>query len=490
MKLKFKRSFTVQLLLSLASVALFSGCVNDQSPKKYENAVDIPVNQEMRAELTAPPHVPTPIGRRMAKKLIVDMEIQEREGQLSDGVSYMYWTFNGTVPGSFIRTRVGDEIEFHLKNHPQNKLAHNIDLHAVNGPGGGAVSSLVAPGHETVFSFKVLNPGIYVYHCATAPVGMHIANGMYGLILVEPDGGLDPVDKEFYVMQGDFYTKGDFGEPGLQPFDMKKAIEEDADYVVFNGHVGSMVGDKALQINVGETIRLFVGNAGPNLVSSFHIIGEIMDRVHVEGGSLVNENVQTTLIPAGGAAMIELKINAPGTYLIVDHSIFRAFNKGALAQIVATGEKDDKVYKGKIQEGIYEPEGGAIQKMPIDDAEVASSKPPENLSKEEKINLGKNIFSSTCIACHQSAGQGVPGAFPPLAKSDYLNADVNRAIDIVMHGKTGEITVNGKKYNSVMTAQILGNRDIANVLTYVYSSWGNNGSEVTEEMVAKQRNKK
>ena len=444
----------------------------------------------MQAELTAPPHVPTPIGKRMAKKLIVDMEILELEGEISDGVSYMYWTFDGTVPGSFIRTRIGDEVEFHLKNHPQNQLPHNIDLHAVNGPGGGAVSSLVAPGHETVFSFKVLNPGLYVYHCATAPVGMHIANGMYGLILVEPEGGLAPVDKEFYIMQGDFYTKGDFGDPGLQPFDMKKAIEEDADYVVFNGHIGSMVGIKALHVDVGETVRLYVGNAGPNLVSSFHVIGEIFDRVYVEGGSLINENVQTTLIPAGGSAIVEFKVNAPGEYLLVDHSVFRAFNKGALAQIEAKGEKNNIVYKGKIQEGIYAPEGGAIQRMPIDEAEVAASKPPENLSKEQKIELGKNIYSRTCFACHQSEEQGIPNAFPPLARADYLNADVNRAIDIVMHGKTGEITVNGKKYNSVMTAQTLSDREIANVLTYVYNSWGNNGADITEEMVSNVRSKK
>ncbi|MCB0466134.1 MAG: nitrite reductase, copper-containing [Aequorivita sp.] len=491
MKLILKKNIVPRILLVLGTAIFLSGCVNDQSKKKYNDTVDIPVNQEMTAELTSPPYVPTPIGKRMAKKLIVDMEIQERKGQLSDGVSYMYWTFGGTVPGSFIRTRVGDEIEFHLKNHPQNKLAHNIDLHAVNGPGGGAVSSLVAPGHETVFSFKVLNPGLYVYHCATAPVGMHIANGMYGLILVEPEGGLEPVDKEFYVMQGDFYTKGNYGDPGLQPFDMQKAINEDPDYVVFNGHVGSMVGDNALQVKVGETIRLFVGNAGPSLVSSFHIIGEIMDKVHVEGGSLVNKNVQTTLIPAGGATIIELKINAPGEYLMVDHSIFRAFNKGALAVIDAKGEKNDKVYKGKIQEGIYQPEGGAIQEMPLSNNEKEkSSEQAEILTKEQKIELGKNIFGSTCIACHQASGQGVPGAFPPLAKSDFLNADANRAIDIVMRGKTGEITVNGKKYNSVMTAQTLSNKDIANVLTYVYNSWGNNGTEVTEEMVKKVREKK
>ena len=476
-------------LVVLISALALSSCIHKKK-EVYEHAEDIPVSREMNAQLTSPPNVPRPAGKRNAKKLIVDMEIQEKEGELADGVKYMYWTFNGSVPGSFIRTRVGDEIEFHLKNHPSNKLAHNIDLHAVNGPGGGAVSSLVAPGHQTVFSFKVLNPGLYVYHCATAPVGMHIANGMYGLILVEPEGGLEPVDKEFYVMQGDFYTKGDFGDPGLQPFDMKKAIEEDADYVVFNGKVGSLVGDKALQVQVGQTIRLFVGNAGPNLVSSFHIIGEIMDTVNVEGGTLENHNVQTTLIPAGGAAIITLTINAPGTYLMVDHSIFRAFNKGALGQIVATGEKNPRVYKGKIQEGVYEPEGGAIQEMPVNQNRVADSKPAENLDKSQKIELGKNVFGRTCIACHQSEGQGVPGAFPPLANSNFLNADVNRAIGIVLHGKTGEVTVNGKTYNSVMPGQSLSDREIANVLTYIYNNWGNNGAEVTEEMVKKVQDKK
>jgi nitrite reductase (NO-forming) len=483
---------TNYLAVALLSTSLFLGsCVNTQSDKEYEDPVDIPVNQEMQAELTAPPFVPAPVGKRLAKKLIVDMEILELEAEMVNGVSYMYWTFDGTVPGSFIRTRVGDEVEFHLKNHPDNKLAHNIDLHAVNGPGGGAESSLVAPGHETVFSFKVLNPGIYVYHCATAPVGMHIANGMYGLILVEPEGGLEPVDKEFYIMQGDFYTKGQYGEPGLQAFDMQKAIKEDADYVVFNGHVGAMLGDKALDVNVGETIRLFVGNAGPNLVSSFHIIGEIFDKVAVEGGSLINENVQTTVIGAGAATMIELKVNAPGEYLLVDHSVFRAFNKGAIGAISAKGPKNDRVFKGKIQEGIYQPEGGIIQKMPVvGGSEPDSSEPVVALTKEERLDLGKNIFGRTCVACHQGEGQGVPDVFPPLAKSDYLNADVDRSISAIIHGLSGEITVNGNKYNNVMPSQSLNDSQTANVLTYIYNNWGNNGTVVTEEMVKKVRNKK
>lgn len=488
MNLTIKKNLVTKVLFGISAMALLSSCVNDQSDKKYNDTVDIPVNQEMIAELTSPPNVPTPVGKRMAKKLIVDLEIQEREGEMTSGVKYIYWTFGGTVPGSFIRTRVGDEVEFHLKNHPDNKLPHNIDLHAVNGPGGGAESSFVAPGHEKVFSFKVLNPGLYVYHCATAPVGMHIANGMYGLILVEPEGGLPPVDKEYYIMQGDFYTEGGYGERGVQPFDMQKAIDEKPDYVVFNGHVGAMTGDNAITAKVGEKIRLFVGNGGPNLVSSFHVIGEIFDKVYVEGGDLINDNVQTTLIPAGGAAIVEFRVDVPGTFILVDHSIFRAFNKGALAMLKVEGEENKAIYSGEIRDGIYLPEGSVIQSMPNggDKTEKVEMKA---LSLEERMTFGKDKYMATCSACHQANGLGIEGAFPPLAKSDYLNADVNRAIDIVLHGKTGEITVNGKKYNSVMTAQALSDEEVTNVLTYVYNSWGNSKKEVTPEMVQAVRNK-
>ncbi|MDN3664232.1 copper-containing nitrite reductase [Algibacter miyuki] len=473
--------------LTLLGALMFTAC-SDKKEQKQTDASEIPVSREMLAELTSPPHVPTPVGRRKAKKLIVKMEILEKEGEMTDGVKYMYWTFGGTVPGSFIRTRVGDEVEFHLQNHPDNKLPHNIDMHAVTGPGGGAESSFVAPGHEKTFSFKTLNPGLYVYHCATAPVGMHIANGMYGLILVEPEGGLPPVDKEYYVMQGDFYTKGKNGERGLQPFDMQKAVDENADYVVFNGKVGALTGDNALTAKVGETVRLFVGNGGPGLVSSFHVIGEIFDKVHVEGGDLVNTNVQTTVIPAGGAAMVEFRVDVPGTFILVDHSIFRAFNKGALGMLKVEGEENKTIYSGEIRDDIYLPEGPGIQQMPTTDEIIASEIPAKSF--EEQMEFGKQAYMQTCFACHQAEGQGIPNAFPPLAKSDYLNADVNRAIGIVLHGKTGEITVNGQKYNSVMTRQMLSPDEIANVLTYVYNSWGNNKTVVTKAMVEQVRNSK
>lgn len=295
-------------------------------------------------EMPAPPNVQAAVGNRAAKKLVVNLETIEKTGELANGTEYNFWTFNGTVPGSFIRARVGDEIELHLKNNENNSLPHNIDLHAVNGPGGGAEATFVAPGKEAVFTFKALNPGLYVYHCATAPVGMHIANGMYGLILIEPEGGLPKVDKEFYIMQGDFYTKGNFGDKGLQEFDMDKAIAENPDYVVFNGNTGSLLGDNELQVNKGETVRLFVGNGGPNLTSSFHVIGEIFDRVYMEGGTKLNENVQTTVIPSGGAAIVEFKADVPGEYVIVDHAIFRAFHKGALGKIKVIGEENPTVF--------------------------------------------------------------------------------------------------------------------------------------------------
>lgn len=481
-KMNFRKSW-VSMAVFLLAIMFFISC--DSKPKKVDTA-EIRVTGNIHAELTSPPHVPQPVGNREAKRVKVELEIIEAEGTMVDGTKYLYWTFGGTVPGSFIRTRVGDKVEFHLQNHPDNKLPHNIDLHAVTGPGGGAESSFVAPGKEIVFSFKTLNPGLYVYHCATAPVGMHIANGMYGLILVEPEGGLEPVDKEYYVMQGDFYTEGSYGERGLQAFDMSKAISENPDYVVFNGHVGALNNENALTAKVGETVRLFMGNGGPNLVSSFHVIGEIFDKVYVEGGTLVNENIQTTMIPAGGAAIIEFKVDVPGTLILVDHSIFRAFNKGALGMLTVTGDDNDKIYTGTQQEGIYLPEGGAIQTMP-GRREPSKDEMAQNL--DERLEFGKDVYSRTCAACHQQNGQGLSGAFPPVANSDYLNEDIGRAIDVILNGLRGEITVNGEVFNSVMPGQNLTEEEVANVLTYITHQWDNTPVEVTPEMVQAQKEK-
>lgn len=468
--------------------------VTSEAPANASKAVDnvsaenLPV---IDAVLTYAPEVPPQIERDYPARVKVKIEVQEKVMRLADGVEYKFWTFGGQVPGQFIRVREGDIVDVEFANRSDSTVPHNIDFHGATGPGGGAEASFTAPGHVSHFSFKALQPGLYIYHCATAPVGMHIANGMYGLILVEPKEGLPKVDKEFYVVQGDFYTKGKYGETGFQPFDMEKAIKEQADYVVFNGSVGAIAGENALQANVGETIRLFVGNGGPNLVSSFHVIGEIFDKVYVEGGDLINKNVQTTLVPAGGSAIVEFKIDVPGTYNLVDHSIFRTFNKGALGQLVAKGPEDKEIFSGKTAEGIYQSEGGAIQTTPLTASEAAKVEAgsAKANTKEERVQAGETVYKANCLACHGVEGKGVEGAFPPLANSDYLNADHKRAIDAVLYGVTGEITVNGKKYNSVMPAVGLDDENTANVLTYVLNSFGNKGGEIKPADVAERRRK-
>ena len=311
------------------------------------------------AIMTHAPEVPPPTDRDHPAKVRVKMETVEKTMTMEDGVEYHYWTFNGDVPGQMIRVREGDTVEVEFSNNPSSTVPHNVDFHAATGQGGGAEASFTAPGHTSTFSFKALQAGLYIYHCAVAPVGMHIANGMYGLILVEPKEGLPKVDKEFYIVQGDFYTKGKKGAQGLQPFDMDKAIAEQPEYVVFNGHVGSIAGDNALKAKTGETVRLYVGNGGPNLVSSFHVIGEIFDKVYVEGGKLINENVQSTIVPAGGAAIVEFKVDIPGSYTLVDHSIFRAFNKGALGQLKVEGDENPEIMTKKLSDTAYQPSGAA-----------------------------------------------------------------------------------------------------------------------------------
>jgi len=447
-----------------------------------------PQGEPIIHELKPPPYVPPPVNRDHPAKVVIDLEVRELDMEISEGVTYTFWTFGGTVPGPMMRIRQGDTVEFHLKNHPDSKMPHNIDLHAVTGPGGGASSTFTAPGRHSSFTFKALNPGLYVYHCATAPVGMHVANGMYGLILVEPPEGLPEVDREFYVMQGDFYTVGKYREKGHQPFDMQKAIEENATYVVFNGSENALIGENALQARVGERVRLYVGNGGPNLVSSFHLIGEIFDRVYLQGGTSFIENIQTTLIPAGGAAITDFRLEVPGTLVMVDHSIFRAFNKGALGMLEVQGEPDNTLFTGKEIDADY-----LGDKAPSQLRSTAISETTQALSKgevtlEQKINAGKILYTGTCSVCHQNNGEGLEGVFPPLAGADFLMEDKMRAIDIVINGLSGPVTVNGVQYNSVMPPMSqLNDDEIAHILTFVMNSWGNEGEMVTVEEVRKVR---
>ncbi len=455
---------------------------------------DLPTEEAM---LTSAPNVPPPIVRHHSARVVVHLEVREVVHRLADGVEYTFWTFGGGVPGKFIRVREGDVVEFHLGNHPSSKMPHNIDLHAVTGPGGGATSSFTAPGHSSQFTFTALRPGIFVYHCATAPVPMHIANGMYGMILVEPKDGLPKVDREYYVMQGEVYTSGRNGEEGLQMFDPVKAVDEQPPYIVFNGAVGSLVGDNALTAKVGETVRLYFGVGGPNLMSSFHVIGEIFDTVYPEGALLnPQHNIQTTIVPPGGATSVEFKVEVPGTFVLVDHALSRAFNKGTLGMLKVSGSSTPRLYSGKeideVYLGQYAEAGSAASKR---EAELVAAKKeaieqnPEiaSMTKEIRMERGKKVFLSACFACHQPDGKGLPGIFPPLAGSDFLKADKERAIHAVTKGLSGPITVNGKPFNNLMPPQDFTDTQLADALTYVMNSWGNDFGSVSPDEVKQIR---
>lgn len=292
-----------------------------------------------------PTDLPGPLDTRGPENIRYDIESVELEGQLADGTTYTYWTFDSQVPGPFLRVRVGDTVEIHLKNREDSTMAHSIDLHAATGPGGGAAVTQVAPGEEKWFTFKALNPGLYVYHCATPMVAHHIANGMYGLILVEPEEGLPEVDREFYVMQGELYTQEPFGTKGQLQFDIDKLLAEDPEYFFFNGAVGALTNEYPMQANVGETVRIFFGVGGPNFTSSFHVIGEIFDHVYDQASITSNPltDVQTTLVPAGGATVVDFRVDVPGRYILVDHALSRA-ERGLTGYLVVDGDPVPEIF--------------------------------------------------------------------------------------------------------------------------------------------------
>jgi nitrite reductase (NO-forming) len=483
-----QKFFTRATALAVPAIVVALGCGTPPPPPTSEAppppvdptqrpipAIDVEQLPTIDAELGVPPTAAPPTHRSAPAHVRVQLEVQETTREIADGVTYTFWTYGGTVPGPMFRVRRGDYVELHLANRPDSTMPHNIDLHAVTGPGGGATSTFTAPGHQTQFSFQALNPGVYIYHCATPPVGMHVANGMYGLIVVEPEDGYPEVDHEYYVVQGDFYTQGDYREPGLQPFSMERAIHEDPAYILFNGRDGSLVGDHALTADVGQTVRIFFGVGGPNLTSSFHVIGEIFDRVWPEGGSTMTNDVQTTSVPPGGSAVVDFRVDIPGNYILVDHALIRAFNHGALGMLRVAGDANTVVYSGRQMDETYLGEHTAA---------VAASAADGGATAP-----GEATFIGICSTCHQRDASGIANVFPPLAHSDFLMADRDRAIHIVLAGLNGPVTVNGQTFNGVMPPLAnLTDHEVADVLTYVRTHFGNTAAEaVTAEQVAAVR---
>lgn len=300
-----------------------------------------------------PTDLPPPITKREPRTVRVDLLSVEVEGRLAEGATFGYWTFNGKVPGPFVRVRVGDTIDIHLKNSADSAMIHSVDFHAVTGPGGGAASLQVEPGHEKSMTWKALVPGLYVYHCATPMVAEHVANGMYGLILVEPEEGLPHADSEFYVMQGEIYTDAPYGQRGSAEFSVEKLLNERPEYFVFNGSVGALSKLNPLRAKVGDTVRIFFGVGGPNYTSSFHVIGEIFDKVYMLGGLQTPplEGIQTVTVPAGGAVITEFKTKVPGNYTLLDHAIARV-ERGLSGVLTVEGPPNPEIYNGQVMSGM------------------------------------------------------------------------------------------------------------------------------------------
>ena len=302
-----------------------------------------------------PADLPPAIGNRGARLVKVDLHTEEVTGKLADGATFRYWTFNGKVPGPFVRVRVGDVVQVRLSNDAGSAMMHNVDFHAVTGPGGGAKATESGAGESRGFEFKATHPGLFVYHCAVMPAAQHIANGMYGMILVEPVGGLPKVDHEFYVMQGEIYTEKAFGAQGLLADSYQKLLNETPEYYVFNGAVGALSDRKPLHAKVGETVRIFFGVGGPNKTSSFHVIGEVFDRAYnlasITAAPLTD--VQTITVPPGGAGIVDLKLDEPGKYMLVDHALSRVA-RGLAGTLVVSGAQNVAEFKD------YDPQRSAM----------------------------------------------------------------------------------------------------------------------------------
>ena len=293
-----------------------------------------------------PLEIPEPIDRNESEVVHIYMEAVELTAEIEDGTTFTYWTYNGTVPGPMFRARVGDTVVVHFSNRADSMMHHNVDFHAVTAQGGGAAATETAPGTTSTFSFKALHSGLYVYHCATPSVPTHISKGMYGMILIEPEVPLPSVDKELYLMQGDIYTKWKPGTAGHQEFDDDALFDENPTYVVFNGKFATFTGDNMIQAEVGETVRIYFGVGGPNTISSFHLIGEIFDKVYNMGG-LENpplESVQTVLVAPGGSTVVDVTFDVPANYILVDHALTRTFQKGSVGIIAVTGAENAEIY--------------------------------------------------------------------------------------------------------------------------------------------------
>jgi nitrite reductase (NO-forming) len=367
-------------------------------------ATGYPVDQSILPELTpvaqlqaAPdgeqhvtyaPAVAPPITR--SDQRIYDVHIESIEGVCpideENGITTEMWGFRIAgdeevvcgSPGPILRGRVGDVVNITLTNLAGNSHPHNIDFHAVTGQGGGAADLVANPGESATIQVRLLYPGAFMYHCAIGDVPSHIAHGMYGMFVVDPESPLPEVDHEWAMMQSEWYV-GELDGPGEAPFDRAAVTDENPRYVTFNGRIGALTGDNTLAMKVGERARIYFVNEGLALDSNFHPIGSHWDLVYPEAATHQANRVirgsQSTLVVAGGGTVVEVQGLVPETILLVDHALARTFDKGALATIVVSGAENPEIFGVGATDTAADEGPGDGTENPVVGAEVVI---PEN----------------------------------------------------------------------------------------------------------------
>ena len=402
-------ALSIKSLRSAASVIALAAAMGLAYPAFAQHQAAPPATEATEAATAVdivrdPTDLPPPITRRTPAHVRVNLETVELEGRLNDGTTYKYWTFDGKVPGPMVRVRVGDTVEVHLKNRDGNIMMHNVDFHAVTGMHGGGHATMAMPGEEKGFTFKALKAGLYVYHCATPMVSQHIASGMYGMILVEPEEGFEKVDHEFYVMQGELYTEEPFGTKGEADFSVDKLMNERPEYFVFNGAADALKGAHKMNAKVGETVRIFFGVGGPNYTSAFHVIGGIFDNAYATGSftTAPTQDVQTISVPPGGAAMVELKMPVPGDFVLVDHALVRE-ERGLGGVIHVEGPEQPDIFKEGLEPRVAAqpmpaPQANAQTKSPAAPPAVAAKAPASQEVRElNKGDQGMFVFAPDLV---------------------------------------------------------------------------------------------
>lgn len=296
-----------------------------------------------------PAELPPPVDWDEPREHEITLRTQEHVAEIEPGVTFKYMTYEGQVPGPMIRIRKGDTVHLRFEIPEElNSEPHNVDFHAVYGPGGGAVHTTRTPGGVAELSFKAMYAGVHIYHCAVPAMDHHISAGMFGAIVVEPEDGLSEVDRELYFGQHELYTKGDLGETGHHAFDHAAMTAEEPTYVVFNGEAYGYAGDRheLPTAEVGETVRVFFANGGPNLMSAFHPIGNVWSRLYRDGDLLSPpaRNVETTPVAPGTVMAAEMDMHVPGPVKLVDHALSRAKSRGTIAVVDVHGEENPEVY--------------------------------------------------------------------------------------------------------------------------------------------------